>query len=120
MAPGIVRPEATLAEILSERARDAAPSRLLLDVVGGAVVVAIAVWARPFGWTVLVSAGLCFSLYGIWATADRRLRSSVIPTPVAAARAWRATRASAAVLGMSAFVALLLAALGLSLGTWIS
>ncbi|MDP1858577.1 MAG: hypothetical protein Q8K82_07900 [Gemmatimonadaceae bacterium] len=120
MAPGIVRPEATLAEILSERARDAAPSRLLLDVVGGAVVVALAMWARPFGWTVLVGAGLCFSLYGIWATADRRLCSSAIPTPVAAARAWRVTRASAAVLGMSAFVALLLAALGLSLGTWIS
>ena len=49
-----------------------------------------------------------------------RLRVSVTPTPVVAARAWRATRASAAVLGMSAFVALLLTALGLSLGTWIS
>lgn len=120
MAPAAVRPEASLADFLHARALSAAPSRLILDLVGGALVAGVALWARPAGWTVLASAGSCFSMYGVWAVAERRLQTDSRKLPVLIEFGWLATRTSAAGLGLAGLFALLFALLSLALGTWIS
>ncbi len=113
-------PRGSLAEILSTRARAAAPSRLALDVVGGAAIAATAAWARPAGWLALASAATCFLSYGLWALTERRLVSEPWRLPMLAERSYRGLHAAAAILGLAAFVALLLALLGIGLGPIIS
>lgn len=115
-----VRSNASLAEVLSARAHQATPVRLLADISGGtALVLAMAVY-QPRAWVVLASAGLCFSAYGVWALAERRLEWRTLYRSVAAERGWRTARMVSAVVGLGAFVTMLLASLMLILGTWIS
>lgn len=120
MATADVKPDASLADFLRARALSAAPRRLALDLIGGALVAGVALWARPAGWTVLVSAGSCFSMYGLWAVSERRLHSDSRGIPVLIEFGWLAVRTSAAGLGVAALFAFLFALLGLALGTWIS
>jgi hypothetical protein len=117
MMPLAVGPDASLAELLSARARMAAPSRLALDIVGGGAVAATSAWARPIGWLVLSTAALCFFAYGLWAVAERHLAD---PTQSGVRDRWVVLQSLAALLGVAAFVMLLFAALGVGLGTWIS
>jgi hypothetical protein len=113
-------PDATLAEVLSARALRADPSRLWLDVLGGAAIVAVAAWARPTGWVALASAAGCAMSYGIWAWAERRLRALDWPFTASIERRWRLVRAAAGVVGLAAFALFLLAFVGLALGPIIS
>lgn len=71
-----ITPDATLSDILGARARRTPADRLVLDIVGGALIAAAAVWARPAGWGLLLTAAACFVCYGVWAFAERRLRES--------------------------------------------
>lgn len=110
-----VVPEKTLADVLGERARRTPMDRLILDVVGGVLIAAAAVWARPPAWFPLVAAAVCFACYGCWAVTERRLH----PEPSAEAEispAWRFLRQASAVVGLAAYVTLLFAVLGLALG----
>lgn len=120
MTPAELRPDASLADFLRARAVTAAPSRLALDLIGGALVAGATLWARPGGWTVLASAGFCFSTYGLWAIAERRLQAGSRGMPVLIEFAWLAARISAAGLGLAALFVFLFALLGLALGRWIS
>ena len=120
MSPEVMKPDASLGEFLHERALVTAPTRLGLDVVGGALVAGAALWARPPGWTVVASAGTCLSLYGVWAVAERRLQRASSDTPAFVEFAWLAARASATLLGLAALGAFLFALLALALGRWIS
>ena len=120
MATVGVDSRASLAEILSARARTAAPSRLALDVLGGAAIATTAAWARPAGWLALASAATCFFCYGLWAITERQLLSEPWRLPRVAERTYRGLHAAAAIVGMTAFVLLLLALLGIGLGPIIS
>lgn len=118
--PEVTRPDASLAEFLHARALASAPSRLVIDFVGGALVAGAALWARPPGWAVLASAGLCLSMYGVWAVSERRLKADSPDLSVVSEFVWLAARTSAALLGLASLGALLFSLLALALGRWIS
>lgn len=107
---------AGLAELLSARARRTSPQRLALDVIGGVLVAAVAVWARPGGWVALAAAAACFACYGVWAVAEVRLLPRPWPERVPREGLWRAVQGVAALLGVGTFVLFLFAALGVALG----
>ncbi len=111
---------ASLAELLSARARRTPRERLALDVAGGALVAGAALWARPAGWLTLTAAALCFASYGVWALAELRLLPRPWPEREPREGLWRGVQAVAALSGIGAFVLLLFAALGLALGRIIS
>lgn len=113
-------PNASLAELLGARARRTPMDRLVIDVVGGALVAAVALWARPAGSVFLAAVGLCFAGYGAWAIAERRLEPRPWPERIPGERGWRVLHTVAAVIGLAAFVLVLFAALGLALGTIMS
>lgn len=113
-------PNASLAELLSARARRTPQDRLVIDVAGGILVAVAAFWAKPGGWVAIAAAAGCFVGYGCWALAERRLLPLPWPEQVRHEARWRAVQAAAAVVGIGAFVLLLFAALGIALGTIIS
>lgn len=113
-------PDASLTEVLSARALRAPPSRLWIDVLGGAAVTGVALWARPTGWVVIASAAGCAMAYGVWACAERALRGLAFPFPQVIERRWQMVRTIAGVVGLAAFVLFLLAFIGLALGPIIS
>lgn len=110
-------PNASLPELLGARARRSPMDRLVIDLVGGALVAGAALWARPGGAVLIAAVGLCFASYGAWAIAERRLDPLASPDRLAREGWWRAVHVVAAVTGLAAFVLLLFAALGLALGT---
>lgn len=107
---------ASLAELLSARARRTPRDRLALDIVGGVLIAIAAAWARPGGWVAVASAATCFAAYGVWALAELRLLPRPWPEQEPHETAWRVVQGAAAVLGIAAFVLLLFAALGVALG----
>lgn len=111
---------ASLPELLSARARRTPRDRLALDVIGGALVAAAALWARPSGWVAVAAAGGCFAFYGIWALAELRLLPRPWPEREPHERLWLAIQGAAEVFGLISFVLLLFAALGVALGRFIS
>ena len=111
---------ASLAELLSARARRTPFDRLVIDLVGGGLVLLVAAWARPGGWVALASVASCFLGYGAWAIAERRLQPVPWPETIPLEAIWRAVRGVAAVVGIGGFVLLLFATLGLALGSIVS
>jgi hypothetical protein len=111
---------ASLAELLSARARRTPADRLMIDIVGGALVAIAAVWARPSGWVALLAAAICFVCYGAWAVAERRLITSTWTEHVEHESMWRMVHGASAFVGLGAFGLLLFACLGIALGTVVS
>lgn len=89
-------------------------------MIGGSAIAVVALWAKPAGWAVLASAASCFAMYGMWAVAERHVEGETHEGRAAVEYGWFVLRTSAAVLGMAAFLALVVVLLGLALGTWIS
>lgn len=111
-----VIPEQTLAEVLGARARRTPMDRLILDIAGGVLIGAAALWARPPAWFPLLTAAACIACYGCWAVTERQLHANPSnPEPIASP-AWRFARQASAVLGLTAYVTMLFALLGLALG----
>jgi hypothetical protein len=111
---------ASLSELLSARARRTPADRLLIDIVGGALVAAVSLWARPAGWVALLAVATCFLSYGAWAIAERRLLPPAWPARIEHESAWRALHTTSAFIGLAAFGLLLFACLGIALGTIVS
>lgn len=109
----------SLAELLSARAKASPVSRLVIDLVGGAAVAGMAVWARQFGWFPLLAAGVCLSAYGLWALIERRLESERDLSERAALTLELALRGAATV-GLVGFVGLLFGLLAIAFGPVIS
>lgn len=109
-------PQESLADVLSARARRTPMDRLVLDIVGGLLIGAAAIWARPPAWFPLLAAATCFACYGCWAVTERRRHADLIASAAIASPAWRFARQASAVLGIAAYVTLLFAILGLALG----
>jgi hypothetical protein len=115
-----LRPDATLPEALAHRARHASDGRLALDAgLGFLAAIGALVW-RPAAWFLVASAALCFAAFGVWGIADRELSERGPAAPAAVAWSLRAARVAATALGVLAAAALLLSALAVALGTWIS
>jgi hypothetical protein len=111
---------ASLAELLSARARRTPADRLLIDIIGGGLVAVVALWARPAGWVALLAAATCFVAYGAWAIAERRLLPRPWPEETEHETIWRAVHVASAIVGLAAFGLLLFACLGIALGTIVS
>ncbi|MBM3908099.1 MAG: hypothetical protein FJ363_08495 [Gemmatimonadetes bacterium] len=110
----------TLAAFLHARALASTRDRLAVDILCGAAVASVALWARPQGWVALASAGVAFAMYGAWAVAERQLQPSAEPRRQSVEFLWFAVRALAGTWGLLAFALCLFALLGMALGTWIS
>lgn len=108
--------EETLADVLGARAMRSPMDRLVLDIVGGILVGAAAIWARPTGWFPLALAAMCFASYGSWAIAERRLRSASDTSSEESPQAWLIFQQATATIGVASFVVLLFALLGVALG----
>jgi hypothetical protein len=115
-APG----DATLAEILSIRARRATPRRLTTNIVAGTVAAAVLYLLRPTGWMFFFATAVCFAAYGCWGFADRQVPRSLLVVPQKMHGVWRAARAITAFIGVLAFASALFVVLGFGLGTIIS
>jgi hypothetical protein len=113
-------PDETLADVLGARARRTPPLRLLLDIIGGVLIGAVAIWAQPPGWAVLAAAAGCIVCYGCWAFSERHLHPSTDEPPTIAGRAWKAVWHVSGAVGLLAFVLLLFVFLGVALGKIIS
>lgn len=109
----------SLAELLSARAKATPASRLVIDLIGGASVAAVAVWARQFGWFPLLAAGVCLSAYGLWALIERRLDSERDLSERAALTLELALRVAATV-GLVGFLGMLFGVLAIAFGPMIS
>src|SRR5262245_11279027 len=100
MVESAVAPNATLAEVLRARAGRTPADRLVLDVVGGLLIIAVAVWAQPAGWVVIVSAAACFASYGSWAIAEKHLAPTTIEAAPVPSNGWAVVHAIASILGV--------------------
>lgn len=113
-------PDATLAEVLSYRARNTPQSRLIIDIAGGLAIAALTLWAQPSGWVTITSAAVCFAAYGAWGWVDQALAALTAPIGDSAIRRWRMLQQVVAVIGLGAFGLFLVAGLGIALGKFIS
>lgn len=120
MEPLGADPVVTLPEFLRARARASTPRRLAFDLMGGGAIAVTALWAKPPGWAIVVSAATCFFMYGAWAIAERHVEGASRNGRAVTEYAWFLLRTSAAGLGVAAFLALVFLLLGIALGTWIS
>jgi hypothetical protein len=120
MVNSVLRPDASLGEVLTARARGASDKRLVADVLGGLLVAAVALIWQPPAWRFLSSAAFCFAAFGVWGVADRELTWSARPWGPAGTRVLKGVRICAAVVGALAAAALIFRVLALGLGKWIS
>lgn len=109
--------EANIFALLAARARHASDGRLAADAAAGILLATAMLLWRPGGWPAFASGGLCVLAYGTWGIADRMLRETA-PARATMRHLLAALRATAAVAGTLAAVALLLVVMGLALGNW--
>jgi hypothetical protein len=108
--------DATLAELLSARARRASPRRLTIDIVGGTAAAGVVYWAQPKGWAILFLLAICLAAYGCWGFADRQVPKSLLVVPQGKHGLWRFARGVAGLVGVLSFAAALVVCLGFALG----
>jgi hypothetical protein len=105
----------SLPQLLAARARAASDGRLVADVCLGLIAMALAVVLRPPGWAVLAPLAVVIAAYGTWGIADRALPDA----PSGMARAVRAIRTAAALIGVVAVTGAGLVVMAYALGNWI-
>lgn len=108
----------SLADLLTQRARQASDQRLVIDAAVGFVVAALVVAFRPPFWLPLAALAFALGAFGAWGILDRE---SADVTSVTGRR--RVIIASRAVVGALGIIAAVLAGVSLFfglLGTWIS
>lgn len=120
MVLSALRPDASLSEYLSHRARSASLRRLSLDLAVGIVGASAALWWRPVAWLVFTSVALCFFAYGAWGLADRARSRMVARNNRIANASLDALCAALGAVGVIAAAGLLLGVWAIALGTWIS
>ena len=112
--------DASLGAILHDRALSSTQTRLLLDIGIGAAFAVASWWFHPKIWIVLVSTGLCFVCYGVWALAERELVSQIENMSQFTEYALSAVRVIAALAGLASALVMAFSLIAKMLGTWIS
>ena len=105
----------SLADLLTQRARQASDQRLVIDAAVGFVVAALVVAFRPPLWLPLAALAFALGAFGAWGILDRESADH--------AGRHRVIIASRAVVGALGIIAAVLAGVSLFfglLGTWIS
>jgi hypothetical protein len=120
MANSVMRPDASLTEVLAERARGASDGRLVLDVVGGLLLALVFIFWRPKAWPLPVAVGLVFLSFGVWGITDREIAERLTSSVDRMVPVLRAGRAAAVVVGALALFVALFTVLSVALGTWVS
>jgi hypothetical protein len=120
MVLSALRPDASLPEFLTHRARSASVLRLSIDVGAGLAVASAAIWWRPSAWLVLVSIAGCFFAYGGWGLADRARSGKLAQDHRLLLTSMEMVCALFGAAGVLAAAALLLSVWAIALGTWIS
>lgn len=120
MMPNSLPSNASLGTILHERALNATPTRLLLDVGVGTAIAVAGWWFHPRLWIVIVCAGLCFVMYGLWATAERQLELGPDDMSQAEESMLGVVRVVAALTGLASALIMTFSLVTGMLGTWIS
>lgn len=122
MSDSLVRPDVSLAELLTARARGASDRRLALDVAFGSLAACGLMLWRPSPWVPLLGAAICFLAFGTWGIALRELDEEARADAPSARRQrlLQILRVSAAIAGAVGVGLLLLGGLSPLLGTWIS
>ena len=108
----------SLADLLTQRARQASDVRLVLDAAVGFSVAALIAILRPPFWLPLAALAFALGAFGAWGILDRE---SSDPTTVTSRR--RVFTASRAIVGALGVLAAVLGGVSLFfglLGTWIS
>ena len=118
MVDTLPRHEPTLIEFLTDRARRASDTRLVLNAGFGLIGSAALAYWRPPGWISLLCLAMTFGAYGVWAITDRELVDG-------RAAGWEASllealRGLAAVAGALAGLGFVATLFGIALGTVIS
>lgn len=120
MVLSALRPDASLPEFLSHRARSATVRRLSIDLAVGVAGSGAALWWRPTAWLVLTSASLIFFAYGAWGLADRARSRVAMRHSRFASTSIEVLCAVLGAVGVLATGGLLLGVWAIALGTWIS
>lgn len=114
----------TLGVVLHRHATARVPATLALQVVDGALVSSLALFAHAKPWTLLAIAGFCVAMHGVWSIADLRLDDtnahSAESRSAESRWSWRALRVVATVAGLGGVFGFILTLFGFTLGTWIS
>lgn len=111
--------EENLGEFLAARARRTSDGWLAV-ITGSGLVVGVGSVLQGGAWMLLSAVALCLVAFGAWGISDRELQEREQAARSASLAALRVARGLAAVVGGLAALALLFAALALTLGTWIS
>jgi hypothetical protein len=120
MVLSALRPDASLLEFLTHRARGASLLRLASDAVAGAAVCAAALWWEPAGRLVIAGTALCFSAYGVWGLLDRARSRVAKGRWSATVRVFDVLCGLCVAVGVIAASGAMLAVWAIALGTWIS
>jgi hypothetical protein len=120
MVLSALRPDASLPEFLTHRARSASVLRLSIDLGVGLAVMSAALWWRPSAWLLLTSLALCFVAYGAWGLADRARTGVAMRGNRLLSGSLEALCALLGGAGVVAVAGVLLSVWALALGTWIS
>lgn len=115
-----IAPRETLADVLGARARRTPADRLVVDIAGGLLIGAAAIWAQPPGWFALLCAALTFASYGAWALTEQRIHAGSGDPDEDIGMLWGTLRGFSTVIGLTTFVLLLFALLGVALGPMVS
>jgi hypothetical protein len=120
MVLSALRPDASLPEFLTHRARSASILRLSIDLGVGLAGMSAALWWRPSAWLLLTSLALCFFAYGGWGLADRARTGAAMSSHRLLSGSLEALCALLGSVGVLAVAAVLLSVWAIALGTWIS
>ena len=120
MVLSALRPDAGLFEFLAHRARSAPARRLGIDAVGGAAILAAALWWNPAAQPLIASGAALLLSYGAWGLLDRASSRVSNRGWLRTARLFGALSVLSAILGVMAAAGVLLAVWAIALGTWIS
>src|SRR5262245_47887675 len=115
-----LRPDASLPEILAERARGASDGRLVFNAACGLLLIAAMALLRPSVWPLVGSIGLCLSAFGFWGITDRELRERANEPRSRLVSALEIGRRACVVLGAMGALVLVFSTLRFALGTWLS
>ena len=112
--------QTSLAQFLTQRARNASDQRLAIDAGVGFLALLTVVWWRGPYWFLLACAAVAVGAYGMWGITDRELAEIPAARHRATHTALRVARAAAAVLTALAILSLIFGVPAALLGTWIS